>query len=98
MRALVAATGAVIVVLSMAMDPFTQQILSFPTAPTNVTNSTAEIASAQGFGLPFGDLDGTKGQDRYISVNCLPRKGHVRLNLLILVQFGLSTCCNYKRP
>lgn len=48
-----ASIGAIIVVLSMAMDPFTQQILSFPTARTNLTNSTAHIGSAQGFGLVY---------------------------------------------
>lgn len=67
LQALVAVIGAIIIVLTLAMDPFTQQILSFPTALTNLTNSTAEIGSTQGYGLSFVDTDGPKGQNVLIA-------------------------------
>ena len=46
-RASVASMGALITVLALALDPFTQQILSFPTAMTVLNNSTASISAVQ---------------------------------------------------
>lgn len=62
LRAIVAVTGAVIVILTMALDPFTQQILSFPTAPTILTNSTAYIGSANTFGQVFDYWEPVQGR------------------------------------
>ena len=48
-RAIIAVTGALVIILTIAVDPFTQQILSFPTSTTNVTNAIADIASSRVF-------------------------------------------------
>lgn len=48
-QALVASAGAVVTILTLAIDPLTQQVLSFPTAWTPSHNVTASINTAKVF-------------------------------------------------
>lgn len=58
-QAIVASLGAVITILALATDPFTQQVLSYPSSPTNVTNVTATIAATRIFDTgPYTDVLG----------------------------------------
>ena len=58
-RALAASAGAIITVLAFAIDPFTQQILSYPTKSSAAGNETASIAVARAF--DSGTLGGAPG-------------------------------------
>ena len=49
-RALVASVGAIIVILSLASDPFTQQILTYRSRTAPSLNETAYIGAATVFG------------------------------------------------
>ena len=44
-KAVVASLGALVCVLALATEPFTQQILSYPTLMTAMANVSAEIGS-----------------------------------------------------
>ena len=46
-RALVASLGAVITLLALPIEPFTQQVISFPSRSTNLTQQTASIPASQ---------------------------------------------------
>lgn len=45
------AIGAALTVLGLAFEPFTQQILEFPSRKVSITNGTAHVYAAQGFAL-----------------------------------------------
>lgn len=63
-RAIVAAAGALIVIMSLAMDPFVQQILTFRTDMVVAINGTATIGVATAFdsGASKRQSVGTYGQ------------------------------------
>ncbi|KAK5125245.1 hypothetical protein LTR85_000921 [Meristemomyces frigidus] len=48
-QAVVASCGAIIMILALATEPFTQQILSYPSIATNATNGTATIGATRIF-------------------------------------------------
>jgi hypothetical protein len=50
LKATIATLGAVVTILAIAVDPFTQQILSFPTSMMSVSNITNGIAKSRVFG------------------------------------------------
>ncbi|KAK0275362.1 hypothetical protein LTR35_011064 [Friedmanniomyces endolithicus] len=50
-RALLANLGAIVVVLAIATDPLTNQIITVRTRPTTTTNATASIGAAYAYGL-----------------------------------------------
>lgn len=52
-QAMLASVGAIATVLAIAIDPFTQQILSYPTVPVNATNATTSLGSAKSLGWNF---------------------------------------------
>jgi hypothetical protein len=47
----IAAVGAILTILALMLEPFTQQILEFSTRPVLLTNVTASVSSASGFVL-----------------------------------------------
>jgi hypothetical protein len=75
-RALVASTGAILTILSLAADPFAQQILSYPSRMGKASNITATIGAATSFDRynididtadPYGFLESATGTVRAMS-------------------------------
>ena len=59
-RTLFASVGALLIVLVIATEPFTQQILSYPTLKSNASNLTASIGATYVYDSGYhGDIDGT---------------------------------------
>jgi len=66
-RALVATCGAVMAILILAMDPFSQQVLYYASQASDVENAIATIPSAQFYdsGALYAALSGSNGTASY---------------------------------
>jgi len=60
-RAILASIGAALTVLSIATEPFTQQILSYPTRLDKVENTTASIGSTNALDVTSAELHNAEG-------------------------------------
>ena len=58
LHAVVASVGAIITIVALAMDPFTQQVLAFPALTVNATNATAALPIARAYDDRIGDGGG----------------------------------------
>jgi len=66
LSAVAASMGAILTILALAIDPFTQQILSYPTHEDVANNITASIGSARYFQLDSIGQGNNKNSDNYL--------------------------------
>jgi hypothetical protein len=69
-RNVLAILGAFLTVIALAFEPFTQQVLEFPSRTATLTNGTAEFWIAENFSLPNSVFDGTS-DPRRVAVDML---------------------------
>ncbi|KAF7189148.1 hypothetical protein HII31_09570 [Pseudocercospora fuligena] len=61
-KALIASVGALITVISMAMDPFAQQIIEYNTVSRNRTGVVAHLRSARHYSNGYDSIDANSGR------------------------------------
>jgi hypothetical protein len=73
-RAIVASTGAFITIVALAVDPFAQQIISYPSVPTSIGNLPSSLQATQIYdtGYTVSPLSGSKSRT-LMTLRCLKK-------------------------
>lgn len=93
-RAFIASAGAVIIILAIAIDPFTQQVLSYPALTSKVDNATSVIGVAKSFTGYYGRVDTDQKLTPYGAPEVSPQMN----TAVILGASGMPVQADYKCP